>query len=537
MADNGISSTEIMGGQFLSGGRVLIRGIGILGATSFGVACISLSTSGLLPFSTFAGMWPGVDIVRVLTIALIFCIFHAYVYAVIGAAVPRSGADYILASRTLSAPLAFMASWTLVIFSALFAGSLIALIPQSTIPTLLQILGTISNNNTMLDLAVTSATPQGVILIGTVCTVLAFFTTMFSIKVVQRILIAGLFLGLFAWGVIYYQLGTVPMGSFPAAWDTFMGAGSYEQRVALAQSLGMVMKTSPVLVTQAGLIMGFWIFYGYYITTFFAGEVKQPAKTLLAGSWISLLLTWAIFVGGTLLLLRLVPAEWISAESYLYQAKYSGLSMPWIIFYAAILRPSFPLVLIVSLGWIYTLINLVQTYFFYTSRILLAWANDKLAPSILGYIHPGFRSPMVAMLVIAIIAQFGLVISVQGGTMGSQLNFVFFVVITQLIPVAAVTLYPFLKPDWFAKAPDLVRAKIGPIPIITLTGTISFFFLLWLVVSYFINPVVNGLIRPTSLIILAVMLISGLIWYWSWGAYNKRNGINVKQTFSTIPED
>jgi amino acid transporter len=419
----------------------------------------------------------------------------------------------------------------------LIAGSLIALIPQRTIPTLLQILGTISNNNTMLDLAVTSATPQGVILVGTVCTVLAFFTSMFSIKVVQRILVTGFVLGLLAWGVIYFQLGTVPVGTFPAAWDNFMGAGSYAQRISLAQSLGMVVNSNPGVVTLAGLIMGFWIFYGYYITTFFAGEVKQPAKTLLAGSWISLFLTWAIFVGGTLLLLRLVPAEWISAESYLYQAKYSGLSMPWIIFYAAILRPSFPLVLIVSLGWIYTLINLVQTYFFFTSRIVLAWADDKLMPSILGYIHPRFRSPMVAVLVIAVIAQFGLVDAAQGGIIGSQLNFVFFAGITQLIPVVAVTFYPFLKPDWFAKAPALVRAKIGPIPVITLMGIITLVYLLWLIISSFIYPVVAGPIHPTSLLILAAMLISGLVWYWIRGIYNKRNGVDVKQIFSAVPED
>ena len=97
----------------------LVRTIGVFGAMVFGVHCISLSSSGLIPFSWVDGVWPGSSIIGVVTVAMFFCLFHAYTYAVIGATMPRSAADYTLASRTLSAPLAFAASWTLVIFSAM----------------------------------------------------------------------------------------------------------------------------------------------------------------------------------------------------------------------------------------------------------------------------------------------------------------------------------------------------------------------------------------------------------------------------------
>ena len=75
-----------------------------------------------------------------------------------------------------------------------------------------------------------------------------------------------------------------------------MGAGSFAGRIDLAKANGMVINPNVGMMTLAGLIMGFWIFYGYYIPTFFAGEVKQAETTLLAGSWSSLLVTWAIFV-------------------------------------------------------------------------------------------------------------------------------------------------------------------------------------------------------------------------------------------------
>src|SRR3989337_2120719 len=341
----------------------LIRTIGVFGAMVFGVHCISLSSSGLIPYSWIAGVWPGSSIIRVLNVAAVFCLFHAYTYATIGATMPRSAADYTLASRVLSPPLAFAASWTLVIFSAMVAGSLIAWIPAAVLPT----------------------------------------------RAIVRILEVGFFLGLLAWVILYFQLGTAPSDAFPAAWDRFMGEGSFAGRIALAQENGMVINPNVAIMTLAGLIMGFWIFYGYYIPTFFAGEVKPTDTTLLAGSWSSLLVTWAIFVLGALLLQRLVPLQWLAAESYLSNIGYEGRTMPWITFYAAILKPSFPLVLLVAVAWIYTLINLAQTYFFYCSRIIFAWSFDRLIPEAVSYIHPKLRSPLWAILIITIIGEIGII--------------------------------------------------------------------------------------------------------------------------------
>ena len=139
-------------------------------------------------------------------------------------------------------------------------------------------------------------------------------------RTILRILEVGFFLGLLAWVILYFQLGTVTKDAFPVAWDKFMGAGSYAARIQLAKDNGMVTNPNVVMMTLAGLIMGFWIFYGYYIPTFFAGEVKQADNTLLAGSWASLLSTWAIFVVAALLLQRVVPLEWMAAESYLSNA-------------------------------------------------------------------------------------------------------------------------------------------------------------------------------------------------------------------------
>jgi hypothetical protein len=84
------------------------------------------------------------------------------------------------------------------------------------------------------------------------------------------------------------------------------------------------------------------------------------------------------------------PLERIAAESYLSIVGVTSANpMPWITFYAAILKPNIILLWIVAIAWFYTLINLAQTYFFYCSRIIFAWSFDRLIPEKVSYIHLG----------------------------------------------------------------------------------------------------------------------------------------------------
>jgi amino acid transporter len=294
-------------------------------------------------------------------------------------------------------------------------------------------------------------------------------------------------------------------------------------------------------MTLAGLIMGFWIFYGYYIPTFFAGEVKQAESTLITGSWASLLVTWAIFVVAALLLQRLVPLEFVAAESYLSNAGVTSANpMPWITFYAAILNPNIIMLWIVAIAWIYTLINLAQTYFFYCSRIIFAWSFDRLIPEGVSYIHPTLNSPIVAILIITLIAEIGVLDASgwlwAGSVMGAQLNFVFFAACTMLVPVLAITIFPYTKPDLFENASAFVKRKIGNVPVITIVGAITMIFLLWLILASFLFPAVGGMIGIGTLGTLFGFIISGLVVFYVARAYRmSKEGIDINWTFQSVP--
>jgi len=518
----------------------LIRAIGIFGATVFGVHCISLSSSGFIPFSWVASVWPGSSIIGLLTVAMILCLFHAYTYAMIGSSMPRSGADYVVASRVLNPLWAFMSSWTLVIFSGMVAGALIAWIPDGVLPTLLQSMGIIFDIPTFLAWAKWIHSPIGIFVLGTFFVIITWYTMIQPARTVIRILAIGFWLGILAWLIIYFCLLT-PVGTFEEQWNKFMvptvgEEGRYDNRILLAEEAGMVYNPNMLIMTLAGLLMGFWIYYGYYIPTFFAGEVKEAPRTLLIGSWASLIITWLIFGLGDILLERLVPLKWIAAEGYLLNNT-EIFAMPWITFYAAIMRPNFLLALIVAIGWTYTLVNLAQTYFFYSSRIVFAWAFDRLIPEKVADVHPKLHSPVVAISIIAVLAEIGVIdAAFLRGVLGAQLNFVFFAVCCQLAATVAMTIFPFLKPDLFEACPAIVKKRVGRVPVVTIVGAITVAYQLWMIIASFLFPAVGGRIGAGTLITLFSFFALGAIVYYVARWYRmKTEGIDLAWTFKAIP--
>jgi amino acid transporter len=232
-----------------------------------------------------------------------------------------------------------------------------------------------------------------------------------------------------------------------------------------------------------------------------------------------------------------VPLEWIAAESYLSNAGVTDANpMPWITFYAGILRPNLLLLWIVAIAWVYTLINLAQTYFFYCSRIIFAWSFDRLIPEKVCYIHPTLHSPIIAIAIITVIAEIGVIDAATGGVMGAQLNFVFFAVCTQLVPVLAITLLPFTKPDIFENASAFVKRRLGKIPVITIVGGITMCYLLWMIIASFLYPAVGGRIGTGTLLTLAAFVISGIIVFYVARWYRlKQEGIDINWTFQSVP--
>jgi amino acid transporter len=520
------------------GSAALLRSVGVLGVGALGLAGIGLTSTGTLIFSQAIGLWPGVDLTSALAVGLGACLLLAYTYAVIAAAVPRAGADYVLASRVLNGPLAFSASWIFVLFSGLLGGTLLGLFIHELIPLFSQIAVIIFGVVGSQDLIAVVRLPQVIVTVGTLFTLVSFVGLFIPQRIYQRLLLVGVGLGLAAWVVILVGFAITPMGNFEVAWNRAHSVERlYATVIPTARALGFQNAAAPDFF-KPGLALGLWAFFGFFAAVYLAGEVRKPENTILGGSWLALLVGGVVFMAGSVALTRAIPAEWLAALSFLSQnmANTSADTVtPWISYYAGLIIPSLPLLLLIFWGWVLAFVTTLQAFMIFMSRIMLAWADDGLLPDEMTYVHPKFRSPLMTLLVAAALVQFGLMIYFAGGPSSLLARVDFVAAAALLVPVAAATLFPFLKKTWFQASPAFVRRKIGPLPLVTLTGGISLVYLLFLFTGPLLALWGMPQVSLIDVVLLLVMLLSGLLWYSIRRGLLRARGVNLDDVTRSLP--
>lgn len=517
---------------------VLPREMGFVGVFVFTVSSIGLAFCGLNLFSSIPGMLPGVNLLGIVSIAMVVTLLHVYLFSVIGTLAPRIGADYVIGSRVLSPRIAFAFSFTLVVFLSWFAGMVLTSIPLTTLKELGRALDFVGGSSMYSESIAWAKSPSTIVSISTVSILSIFLILILPSRINRLFFRISCIVLLLTCGILFYQLASAPVDSFPAAYNAAIGLNQYEAHLEEAKQLGMQMIDSPIPMVIAGLMFGYWIFYGYANPALIAGEVKNPAKNLGWGSAAGMLFSYAILVITILLLQRVIPPEWLSAESFLYQSStYQGKVMPWVVFYGAVLYPNRLLVMLIGIGWFFTIFTLAHALLYTASRLVLAWSRDNLLPEGVSFVHPSLRSPLIAVLLVCIVAVVGIVdYAVSEGTRLTSFNAIMFLVLTQVMPILSVTLLPFLKRDWFETAPSFVRMKIGPLPVVSLAGCVS---LLYMVIVIIATSQVSIFASTTlfTIVIFAIIFSVGLVWFNARRSYLHSQGKDIQLHFKQLPEE
>jgi basic amino acid/polyamine antiporter, APA family len=95
-----------------------------------------------------------------------------------------------------------------------------------------------------------------------------------------------------------------------------------------------------------------------------------------------------------------------------------------------------------------------------------------------------------------------------------------------------------LRPKLFAQAPRIVRAKVGPVPVLTLVGVPAF------AASWFVSYASStaqylGVSSYSygALLFLPIIFVAGFVLYWVSYAIQKRRGIPVDLISKELPPD
>ena len=496
----------------------------------------------IVPESTWVlGMPPATMSFLIVGIIVLLTVF---MFAVLGAAMPRSGGGYVYISRIIHPSVGFLASWAEYFSIAVSWG----LIGTAVFEAVL-IYAWIAGWGTAWATAETLLIGGMVIVI--LFTGLAYFGTSMTGKLLQVMFVIPAAITFVLYGVL---LSATPQ-SMEAGVLTLTGLSATEfTQMALDQGMATAFSGDYWGAMAVATIGTYWAYIGFAAATFVGGEVKEAGKALPK----------TLFIANIIIVLLYVSISWITANAarlvgkvgdYSFFSAYAFLSygggtlpegvgrawMPNIAGFAASgmgLTWFLVLIPVFAVLWV---ANDIPPFILTSSRIIFAMSFDRVLPERLSQVNERWHSPtaaIVATMFVAFIGNFAesdiLVKYLPGNVITSYINSGGAIVATDiwdsiffLLASLAGMLFVFRRKDIYDKSPykpgKWVVAGIG------LIATLANVYLLYLVTT--------GWLVPEPWIFTVVLLVVGAIIYYYYRTKGSRVGVDYSTIYAEIPPE
>ena len=163
------------------------------------------------------------------------------------------------------------------------------------------------------------------------------------------------------------------------------------------------------------------------------------------------------------------------------------------------------------------------------------WSFDRIVPEKLSYVSDRTHTAVYAVILFTVVSEIGFIPSVYGGWGAVVGNAVILLAIGYLITSISGILFPFRQRAIFDQSPSFVKAKIGPIYVISIIGiyaTATSLFLLWAAIT---NSWIGG--SPQSYPYTFLSLFLGPLIYYIAKWYRARHGIDLSLAFKALPPE
>jgi len=464
---------------------------------------------------------------------VLFCLFPPAVWWMLTAIMPRTGGDYVFASRALHPSLGFAASFGVTFALALSAIGAAPLFGLAQAATQIETVGQITNNPAVVA-AGNFIDPFGastkiiIYAIGLAILALgaafAFFGSGMYNKVMWGIFILGLV------GVIIELpiLLTTTRTTFDAAYASYY-SGGVQGVFAAAEKAGYTPGVS--LTSSVAAVPLLLINLGPYLFMYnVAGEVRNAKKTYLWGAWGAIFLSAVFFLLFTILTDRVMGIGFVEAWTIA-----NGGYAPVVSALLAVVFPNLALNIILAIILLVSNVGFGFLGFAFCSRPMFAWAFDRILPSKLASVNDRYHSPGVAILVTLFISYIGWTLYIYGhGFTSVILNSLLIKFVAWGIVSLAAVAVPFTRKEIFENSP--VKYRMAGVPVISILGAVSFLTF----AGYVINSVTTTVFyTPTGYQagFLIFLFAATIAWYFIAAAYRKSQGIDISKAFVQLPPD
>lgn len=494
--------------------------------TAFDVLAFTLLAAGpmvLIPLGVLElpSLYEGVSLPLVFGISIILLLALAYNTVALTVIFPRAGGDYVFGSRVVHPIWGIIPSFMVLFSFVVGIGTLAPLALQAFFgPTFLTSYGSNSSVfNTVFNLFY--STHLNLFLVSALMLIFIFALAILKTKAWFWFVRFVSVYALIAIFVFLAYLAVAKSSMVIANFNAQLATGfTSSQVVTNATANGWSSSVPASALVTAGAMIFVFFFLAAPISEYFGSEIRNTSRSMSIGMLGGTVISWIIAAVGIFAIIGVFSYNFMSAFGF--DALINPMTAPSGAFSANALilavvnDPN--MAFFIGLGLSFAVLGLVAAPILPASRILFAWSFDRLIPEKFASVNSRTQTPAIALGVVAI-----LTVLVSGIDAYYSAVIGAFVATTVIVAIAflpngvTAAVLPFRKKDMFDNSPKIANRKIGPVPLMTITGLIHAAGFAALIILVFLGSPAsgtsNGLLGPDPLYVVAIGLLISIIFY------------------------
>jgi basic amino acid/polyamine antiporter, APA family len=483
------------------------------------------------------GTYPGAHIEAAYLMIGVLAIAIALPFALLTMIMPRSGADYILVSRSLHPVLGLISSLTLfvavLLAQAFFASTFVSV---GLVPAL-DTIGLISHSAGWVHLASDISTKGWTFGLGIAVAAIALGIQSLRLRVAMKVMIGLFAIGMFGMIVAAIAMLFTSRASFTGHFNALAGGGEYAKLVAAAtrQGVGAPGTSWAHTVPALGALSGYFAFAWW--STNYSGEIQRARSwrtpAIMTGSVAVMVVIYLVF---TVILFHMAGDKFIAAANALNGT--SSWKLPvtpfWLPLAGIGVNSSF-LTAVLSLTFLLWFPLVLAENAAQPTRALFAWSFDGLLPRRVADVNERTGVPIAAITITFV----GIVAATIWAVWSSSFNTVLatttlMLIVPMIFVGLSATLLPFTKPDLWQASP--ISGRFLGIPVMSLIGAVGLAASIFIFTIFWVYTKL-GLPAQHTLIALIVLVIVGIVGYYGALAIQRRRGIDISLNYAEIPPE
>jgi basic amino acid/polyamine antiporter, APA family len=521
----------------------LVRELGIRDAFAFNLGGVNPTGIGFFFFIILAG-FPGADITWPIVIGFVGSLLLALMYSELIAAMPRSGGDYIFASRVVHPALGAAVGLAFFVTILIVAEAVDVQILASTyLPYVVQTLGSVFHSHSLVTFAATLAEQGWQVGVSALLSLLLGWFLLKRVAVLAKATYYAVLLGVLAVVLLIVEFFLHSPGAFRHAFDAHVhNPHAYQQVITATHRAGTPTGLKSAAVISSIALVNF-LYVGATYANYTGGEMRKPGLTYRAATVLCIGATFVLSLLGWLAMKHTLGLDfsqavgWLNANDPATYSKLAGDVTAYVPSFLGLVATDPVSRIFIGVGFAAGVLSLIFAGAVLLSRLLFAMSFDRVLPSAVSSVRPKTHAPVTAAVIVAVLTFATTVLVIYTSILQATRNLGLVLAAVFAVSSFVAAVLPWRRADLYRVAPKVLGERFLGIPVITVIGGLSCVF--WLVAFYLgaTKTQVSGGYDTTSVVTVAATCTIGLLAYAVSRISLSRKGLNLDLALHELPPE